>query len=103
MSAPNLTTKEQLQQYLAGAELQEVLRQTLGSILQRETLPSTEKLVGILGAEHRSLDHIVMFAALFVCFCFLFSLFCVILRFSFCNLLVFFVVFVFCFFVMFAS
>ena len=51
MSAPNLTTKEQLQQYLAGAELQEVLRQTLGSILQRETLPSTEKLVGILGAE----------------------------------------------------
>ena len=58
MSAPNLTTKEQLQQYLAGAELQEVLRQTLGSILQRETLPSTEKLVGILGAELLLLEEV---------------------------------------------
>ena len=46
MPAPEaLKTKEQLREYLAGAELQEVLRQTLSTILKRDELPGTDSLV----------------------------------------------------------
>ena len=52
MAAPDsLKTKEQLREYLAGAELQEVLRQTLSTILKRDELPSPDELVRTLGEE----------------------------------------------------
>ena len=57
MSAPEaLKTKEQLREYLAGAELQEVLRQTLSTILKRDELPGTDSLVRTLGEELISLS-----------------------------------------------
>lgn len=49
MPAPEaLKTKEQLREYLAGAELQEVLRQTLSTILKRDELPEKDALVSSL-------------------------------------------------------
>ena len=45
-----LKTKEQLREYLAGAELQEVLRQTLSTILKRDELPTADSLVRALPA-----------------------------------------------------
>ena len=51
MSAEALKTKEQLRSYLASAELQEVLRNTLSNILKRDDLPSAQQLVRTLGEE----------------------------------------------------
>jgi cAMP-dependent protein kinase regulator len=46
-----LKTKDELREYLASAELQEVLRQTLSTILKRDDLPSATALVRVLGEE----------------------------------------------------
>ena len=51
MTAESLKTKEQLREYLASAELQEVLRNTLSGILKRDDLPSAGSLVRTLGEE----------------------------------------------------
>ena len=49
--AESLKTKEELREYLASADLQEVLRSTLSPILKREDLPTSESLVRTLGEE----------------------------------------------------
>eukprot|EP01051_Picozoa_sp_SAG22_P019411 SAG22_NODE_3572_length_1636_cov_1.163956_1_plen_431_part_00 len=51
MSAKDLKTKEELRDYLATAELQDVLRNTLSGILKRTDLPTPESLVRTLGEE----------------------------------------------------
>jgi hypothetical protein len=51
MSAKDLKTKEELRDYLSTAELQDVLRNTLSSILKRTDLPNPDALVRTLGEE----------------------------------------------------
>ena len=55
MSAKDLKTKEELRDYLATAELQDVLRNTLSGILKRTDLPTPDSLVRTLGEELISL------------------------------------------------